>query len=170
MILFVVRHAKAFERDSREWPDDSLRPLTKGGIRKFEALALRVRELYDPPELVYASGFARAWETAEILRREAQWAKPIRCSALECDHDRGVEMTRVLLSLRTEKTIAIVGHEPMLSDLVGDLLGSAGPAILMSKGAIAVLELSDWTLMASGNSHPGASATLLALVDPKWVA
>ena len=79
-------------------------------------------------------------------------------------------MTRVLLSLRTEKTIAIVGHEPMLSDLVGDLLGSAGPAILMSKGAIAVLELSDWTLMASGNSHPGASATLLALVDPKWVA
>ncbi len=170
MLLFVIRHAKAAERDSHLWPDDSMRPLTKGGIRKFERLAEQIREIHEPPQLVLASKFARAWSTARILGKVARWPDPIRCHSLECDHDDGVEETRAFLAMRTEDSIAIVGHEPMLSDFVGELLGSAGPAIVMNKGAVAILEVNDPKHLSAGESFPGSAASLVALVDPSWVA
>lgn len=70
--------------------------------------------------------------------------------------------------MRTEESIAIVGHEPMLSDFVGELLGSAGPAIVMNKGAVAVLEVTDAKQLATGESFPGCVASLVALIDPSW--
>ncbi len=170
MLLFVIRHAKAFDRDPQEWPDDSMRPLTKGGIGKFERLAERIREIHEPPELVLASGFERAWQTARILNKVARWPDPVRCDALECDHGDGVRAMRTLLSQRSEVAIAIVGHEPMLSAFVSDLLGSAGSAVVMNKGAVAILEVPDPKQLAGGETFPGSAASLIALLDPKWVA
>ena len=162
MLLFVIRHAKASERDSQVWPDDSMRPLTKGGIRKFERLAEQICEIYEPPQIVL-------WSTARILSKVARWPDPIRCQSLECDHDDGVEATRAFLALRSEESIAIVGHEPMLSDFVAELLGSSGPAIVMNKGAVAILEVDDPKQLAAGVSFPGSAASLVALIDPSWV-
>lgn len=110
----------------------------------------------------------QAWSTARILSKVARWPDPILCHSLECDHDDGVEATRAFLSMRTEESIAIVGHEPMLSDFVGELLGSAGPAIVMNKGAVAVLEVTDAKQLATGESFPGCVASLVALIDPSW--
>lgn len=169
MLLFVIRHAKASERDSQVWSDDSLRPLTKGGIRKFERLAERIREIHEPPQIVLSSSFARAWSTARILSKVARWPDPIRCQSLECDHEDGVVETRKFLAMRNEESIAIVGHEPMLSDFVAELLGSAGPAIVMNKGAVAILEVDDPKQLAAGESFPGSAASLVALIDPSWV-
>jgi phosphohistidine phosphatase SixA len=42
MELFVIRHAKAADRDPELWPVDSLRPLTRVGAREFERVARRV--------------------------------------------------------------------------------------------------------------------------------
>jgi len=170
MLLFVIRHAKASERDSQVWPDDSMRPLTKGGIRKFERLAEQICEIHEPPQIVLSSSFARAWSTARILSKVARWPDPIRCQSLECDHDDGVEATRAFLALRSEESIAIVGHEPMLSDFVAELLGSSGPAIVMNKGGVAILEVNDPKQLAAGESFPGSAASLVALIDPSWVA
>ena len=170
MLLFVIRHAKASERDSQVWPDDSLRPLTKGGVRKFERLAKRIREIHQPPQIVFSSSFARAWSTACILSKAARWPDPIRCQSLECNRDDGVLATREFLAMRNEESVAIVGHEPMLSEFVGELLGSAGPAIVMNKGAVAILEVNDPKQLAAGESFPGSAASLVALIDPSWVA
>jgi phosphohistidine phosphatase SixA len=71
--------------------------------------------------------------------------------------------------MRNEESVAIVGHEPMLSEFVGELLGSAGPAIVMTKGAVAILEVDDPKQLAAGESFPGSAASLVALIDPSWV-
>ncbi|MSR28263.1 MAG: hypothetical protein EXS03_01650 [Phycisphaerales bacterium] len=170
MLLFVIRHAKAHERDTREWDDDSQRPLTRGGARRFAALAAVIAKRYDAPEAVLASGYVRAWETAEILEREAKWPAPVRANWLECSSDASMAEVRRLLSERTEQSLAIVGHEPMLSELVSELTGCHGPGVVMNKGAVAVLSIRDPQSIVETDHFLGSSAELLALVDPKWVS
>lgn len=80
-----------------------------------------------------------------------------------------MEAVRTLLAARTERSAAIVGHEPMLSDFVAELLGCTDSGVLMKKGAVAILDIANPSRLAEEHSIGGASATLLALLDPNWL-
>ncbi|MSR68858.1 MAG: hypothetical protein EXS17_00705 [Phycisphaerales bacterium] len=160
MQLFIVRHAKAAERDVTTLSHDSLRPLTNGGAEKFARLAKRVGRLFAPPELVLASGYVRAWETARILEESAGWPAPLRCAALECDAQNQVAAVSAALIERSATSLAIVGHEPFLSEFIGQLIGAGSASIEMDKGAVALLEVD--------SSLRGGS--LRALIYPAWVS
>ncbi len=160
MQLFVVRHAKAAERNSQTIPDDSLRPLTASGAKKFSRLAKRVSKLFDAPQLVLASGYVRAWETARLLESAAGWPAPTRCADLECDASDSVNAITAALAERTESSVAIVGHEPFLSEFVAHLISADPASIVMEKGAVAVLEV----------DGPLRGASLFALISPSWIA
>lgn len=164
MRLFVVRHARAFELDPSRWPDDSQRPLTRGGEREFRRLAKAIRRWQDAPSAVLASPWVRAWHTAEILHKCARWPEPTASPAMAGDAPHGVdgivEAARQWAgAVAAESSLAVVGHEPVLSELVERLLGSGPGSIRMTKGAVAVLEV---TGFASGQ------ATLRALIDPSF--
>ena len=77
MDLYLVRHAIAFDFDTSQWPDDSQRPLTPEGQKRFSraARAWRARPSVD---LVLSSPWVRAWQTAELLESEAGWPRPVR--------------------------------------------------------------------------------------------
>src|SRR5947207_3261160 len=83
MDLYLVRHAIAGVRDPNIWPDDSLRPLTKKGARRFRKAACGLGRFVRAPEVVLSSPFARASQTAEILAAEADWPDPLPCDALK---------------------------------------------------------------------------------------
>jgi len=153
--LFVVRHAIAFPHDPIRWPDDSIRPLTPEGERSFRKAARGLSKVFDPVETVLASGFARAWSTAEILREEAGWGVPKAFEALEADRDANAAIA-ALDALDTGGVLAIVGHEPMLSEICGTLSGDA--SIELKKGAVARL--------AVRVLKPGG-ATVRSLLPPK---
>lgn len=169
MLIFVVRHAKAEERLSTRWPDDSLRPLTSSGAKKFARLASRVERLFDPPALLLSSGYVRAWETARILTDEGGWPDAVRCPQLECDSPDDVRGICEIIAQCTEPSLGLVGHEPMLSDLVNELIGSEGPGVVMAKGAIAILELPAVGEGCVGVKSASSRASLVALLDPKWI-
>ena len=78
MRLIVIRHAKAKDRDPNAWPDDTMRPLTKGGRRDFARLAARLPSWLEPPSAVLSSGWVRAWDTAAILANETGWPEAVR--------------------------------------------------------------------------------------------
>lgn len=153
--LFVVRHGIAHERDPERWPDDSQRPLTPKGEREVRAAARGLKSLTDPVATVLASPYPRAWRTAEILHEVAGWGKPRPCAPLEADGDAAEAIAAVAAQLNDGR-IAIVGHEPMLSDLCGILLG--GSVIELKKGAVARLSVREWRR---------AGATLRWLFPPK---
>ncbi|MFM1829979.1 MAG: hypothetical protein RLZZ558_319 [Planctomycetota bacterium] len=158
MRLVLIRHAKAKRRDTRRWPDDAQRPLTRGGERAFRRLAASLPSWVDAPDLVLASGWVRAWDTAEALSEETGWPAPERCLALETEGgpDAVAALRRRMEALAGHASVVMVGHEPVLGELVQSLLGCSG-AVPMAKGAVAWLQL-------------GADrAELLALVPPKAV-
>jgi len=161
MRLLIVRHAKAFERDAARWPDDSHRPLTSEGRKAFRRMARRLGRFMEPPDLVLASSWDRAWATAEELECEAGWPAPVREALLE-DADESHAVPGLLERVRAERgaeAIAFVGHEPFLSRFASTLLCGRGDgvSIAMRKGAIMELEV---------DPEGPVGATLSLLVQP----
>jgi phosphohistidine phosphatase len=158
LTLYLVRHASADHADASKWPDDSKRPLTQNGIQKFRDAAKGLRRLVPEVEVVLSSGYARAWETAELLHEVAGWPQPQESSALEA----GRPPTPAIDALREheEKSIALVGHEPHLSTLASILCGGGENFHLkLRKGGVAVVRV-------DGDPAPG-SGYLLWAVGPK---
>jgi phosphohistidine phosphatase len=158
--LYIVRHALAESRDATKWPDDRERPLTEEGAARFRKAAKGLAGFATTPDRVVSSPLARAWQTAEILSEEAGWPPPQELRALE--PDRTAEDIRTALQSHAGvATVAVVGHEPNLSELASHLLcGSPdGIAIDLKKGSVMSLDTGPFP-------GPGAS-TLLWSVPPR---
>jgi phosphohistidine phosphatase SixA len=139
MELYLIRHARAFERDAAAWPDDSKRPLTHGGRVRFMRLARHLRRVMPPVDLLESSRFTRAWQTAMLLQTGADWPSPSRFESLEVE---GIEvfesMRRALGLMQGIERVAWVGHEPQLGRFASFLL-TGDPdrvAIEFRKGAV----------------------------------
>jgi phosphohistidine phosphatase len=144
MELLIVRHASAFERDPRHWPDDGERPLSPEGVARAHKAAAGMKQLVKRPARVLVSPLVRARQTAAILTEAAGWPSAAECAALA----PGTAPEALLAALRRmpETRIAVVGHEPGLGRLVAlSLHGSAeaqafpfrkmGAALLTFQGA-----------------------------------
>src|SRR5688572_27723234 len=67
MLLLLVRHAHAGDRDSSKWPDDTQRPLTDKGRKTHAKVSRTLRNLELAPELLLTSPWLRALQTAGIM-------------------------------------------------------------------------------------------------------
>ena len=135
--LYLVRHAFAAHADPARWPDDAVRPLTKEGIDRFRAAARGLRRLVPAVDSMLSSGYARAWQTAELLRDDAGWPEPEECPALEAGRPASAALD--LLQGSNAHSIALVGHEPYLSRLASLLCTGSEDALELElkKGAVA---------------------------------
>jgi phosphohistidine phosphatase len=143
MRLLVVRHAIAEDREAfaRSHKDDSTRPLTPDGRRKMERAALGLKELVPELDLLAASPYKRAFETAEIIAGAYRGLSVERVPDLA--PGAGVDRVVTWLAERHARgSVAVVGHEPDLGQLVCALLASTnGPFLELRKGAACLLEL-----------------------------
>jgi len=155
MRLLVVRHAIAEDRAdfARSQKDDSARPLTPEGRHKMERCALGLKRIVPELNLLPASPYKRALDTAEIIAEAYGGLGVERVPELA----PGGSMEGVvgwLADRRARGVVAVVGHEPDLSRLVCSLLvGANGPFLELRKGAACLLEF------------PGAVGTGAATLD-----
>jgi phosphohistidine phosphatase len=118
MELLVLRHAIAFPRDPKRWPDDGKRPLTLEGMKRARRAAAGLKGVAKRPELVLTSPLARARDTAAIFARAARWPDAVECEALA----PGASPEELLGTVRRRagkaECVAVVGHQPHLGRLV----------------------------------------------------
>jgi phosphohistidine phosphatase len=157
--LYLVRHAVAGHAASDRWPDDAARPLTPDGAQRFRPAARGLRHVVPSVDLVLASSYVRAWQTAELLHDVAGWPEPVPCVLLEADRAPSEALDE--LKARTEGAIGLVGHEPYLSRLASLLCTGDEDALQLElkKGAVAALRF-------DGTVTPG-DGTLRWSVSPK---
>jgi phosphohistidine phosphatase len=151
MDLYLVRHAVAFEADPTRWPDDRERPLTPDGKKRFRKAAAGLAEVVDKVDVVLVSRWVRAWQTAELLEKQAAWPKPAPCEALEGGRSPA-EVLQALQAHDGSTDVALVGHEPNMHELASYLLtAETGHAqVEFKKGAVACIELRDGLRPGSG--------------------
>jgi phosphohistidine phosphatase len=119
-------------------------------------------------EVLLASPYTRAWETAAILHHEVDWPAPRRCPTLEAARPSG-DALEVLRELKDRSSAALVGHEPNLSRLASLLLSGDEDVLPLElkKGGVVLLAF-------AGDPRPGgallrwsASPKILRSLDPE---
>jgi len=141
--LVVIRHAPAEDRAkfAESSRPDAERPLTARGREKMIANARGLHAIVPSLDVLATSPCARAVETAEIVAREYGSIRVERVSVLEPGSRRD-DVLEWLRTGRPDATIAIVGHEPDLSELVAWLVaGDEAPFFTFKKGGAALIEL-----------------------------
>lgn len=144
MHLLVVRHAIAVERDPADTEaSDAERQLTGRGARKMRRAADGLRRVVPNIDLIATSPLVRAVETGEILSAAYGDIERVQTTVLSPGSPPeafGSWVTRQEVS----ETLAVVGHEPDLSMLIGWLLcGAPRSMIELKKGAACLLDCGD---------------------------
>jgi phosphohistidine phosphatase len=143
MLLLLVRHAHAGDRDPSKWPDDTQRPITDKGRKTQARVVKALGDMGLVPELVLTSPWLRAAQTAELIQEGLSLATPpVPCLALAADPELGA-LDKALGPPRGDKAVvALVGHSPWMEELVGLLLTGAahGLAVDFPKSGVLAIE------------------------------
>jgi phosphohistidine phosphatase len=160
MLLLLVRHAHAGDRDQSRWPDDTQRPISDKGRKTHAKVARALRNLELAPELLLTSPWLRAAQTAEIMRDVMLLPQPaVPTTALADDPD----LARIAAEVgpRGERSVvALVGHSPWLEELAALLLTGSDRGLKVDFPKSGVLALDADRLAPT-------SATLWFFLRPK---
>lgn len=160
MDMYVIRHAEAVSRDDKQYDDDD-RPLTDVGREQARNLAKALVAQGIQFESVVSSPLIRARQTAEEMLQNM----PGPMAALEyCDHlapgGKARKLSRSLLGIGGE-SVAIIGHEPDLSNFIGRLIGCREMQLSLAKGGVAKVQ-------CDGVPDKGLGR-LVWLLTPEWI-
>ncbi len=152
--LWLLRHADAEPHGSRPDPE---RQLTERGESQARVAGVAFTRMGVEFGAVLASPKARARETAELAL--AQMSEPQRglleFHQLLAEGLRAREALDLLAGVSTDGPLLLVGHEPHLSSIAGEL---AGGRVDLKKGGLLVVRLS------------GAGAELILVLRPAELA
>jgi phosphohistidine phosphatase len=161
MNLLLIRHGIAEDRFefARENGNDDERPLTEKGVARMRAGAEGLVRLVPALDVLASSPLTRARQTADIVQKVYGKPRPMIVDALYPGREPE-EVADWLGFLPADATVAAVGHEPDLSELVGWLAtGERHGFVEMKKGGACLLEIA---------GSPGAcSARIEWLLTPR---
>lgn len=146
--LYLVRHAKAASRDSRN--PDLGRPLLKKGKQDVRKIAKKLRQNGSRPDVIVSSSANRACQSASIVAKTLGYKKKIvsQNEVYEANQGRLMKIVRKLKD--GDNTVMIVGHNPAINELAGSLVKGFDQAIPTS-GIVGIdLPVETWTRVRKG--------------------
>jgi phosphohistidine phosphatase len=158
--IFVLRHGEAGNRMTIV-DEDSKRPLTPGGRIEMQKIAKSLKTVGLQTDRIYASPLRRARETAEIVARILKIPKVEEWDELKPDGSKQA-LYRKLAKLERNSRPILVGHEPHLSSMIGEIIGTPEARIVLKKGGFARVRITSFT--------PRISGELRWLLTPKITA
>jgi len=118
--LYIVRHGIAVERGTPGIPDDD-RPLTPKGERQMREIAHGLAAMETTVDRIATSPLPRALRTAEILAEGLEIAGEVEIAPV-LRADSTARDVADWLDLQPEPPLMIVGHNPILDELLSLLL------------------------------------------------
>jgi len=162
--VVLLRHGPAQERDPARWPNDRLRPLSPKGVEQTRKVADGLVGLLDGVACLASGPAVRSVRTAELVGRALD--PPRRVSLwpeLDLDEPAAPILARVRREIKLHATAVLVGHDPVLAELVGlAVTGEGVPIAHLTKAGAAALEF-------PATIRPGG-ARLLWLLTRKQLA
>jgi phosphohistidine phosphatase len=142
MLLLLVRHADAGDRNSVQWPDDRDRPLTDKGRKVQRRVSKALARFELVPTLVLTSPWTRAAQTAQVMVDTLGLGPAVPCEPLAAEPDL-VRLADYVGEQGSEARVALVGHSPWIEELAAILLGgsTAGVRIDFPKSGVMGIDL-----------------------------
>ena len=138
MELFILRHGEAGQRTS-SIPGDKKRALTSSGKSEIEEIAKALKILGLKFDLIATSPLKRAYDTAAIVADIFDISKKVQVWNDLSPESNRTEVFHKISQLKEEDVVLIVGHQPMLGEIVNDMIhkGKSSPSnLLLKKGGI----------------------------------
>ncbi|WP_048194311.1 phosphohistidine phosphatase SixA [Candidatus Nitrosotenuis uzonensis] len=147
MNIFILRHGDA--NTSTKVMDDFKRPISDVGVKESEYIAKMLSVFGIMFDRVFSSPLTRAKQTAEIAIK-SQKVRIVEVNELKPEGN--VEQIAKILSEQKENsTILLVGHSPLLVDLICYITGSVHGSVSLKTGGIAKIKTSSLRPRLSGN-------------------
>jgi phosphohistidine phosphatase len=152
MQLIFIRHAIA--EDQKEFAltgrPDAQRPLTDDGIEKMKRGVKGLREVVPEINLIATSPYVRAVETAKIVGSAYKDPKTVIIHEL-VPTESGEKFAAWAREVKGVPVVAVVGHEPHLSEVASWLLtGQPRSVIDFKKGAALAMEFEGMPAAGTG--------------------
>jgi phosphohistidine phosphatase len=162
MLLYITRHAWAYEHGDPRWPDDSQRPLEEEGVARFTRVVQMLAQRDFAPKIVATSPYVRCRQTAEIVAAHtAHTPEVVELEALEPGNDIDALVKWTAESGRD--SVCWVGHSPDVERLTALLLGDKTASVRFAKGATAAIAFDDEVGRGAGELQWLATAKLLGV-------
>jgi len=141
---------------------DAERPLTPVGRREVVDIAIALQSLGTKFDVVASSPLKRALETAEIVARKFKKLNQLEeWDELKPAGDTS-KLFRKLSRLKVTSRILVVGHEPCLSSMIGEIVaGKTSLNLVLKKGGLAKVRINTF--------KPRISGELRWLLTPKMM-
>ncbi|MEZ5967225.1 MAG: phosphohistidine phosphatase SixA [Planctomycetota bacterium] len=165
MIVYLLRHGEAEGIGSTAARTDADRQLTSEGRQRLQQAKHAWRRCVGSVDRVYASTLVRAKQTSTEFARALDYAGTIEIAdwlTPEADPDLAVRHALAEAAAGRD-SIAFVGHQPHLGDVLGRLLVGHG-SIPLKKGMLVGVEL-DGPASASGHLVCCLSAKIAGRLD-----
>lgn len=139
MLLYVLRHGIAFERDEWDGDDDS-RPLTDDGKSRTREVVKALQKAGKlEMDAIWSSPLVRARQTAEIA------GKVLGLQVAIVDElASGTALQRLMAAFEKRKPLPeklmLVGHEPDCGEIIGGLAGREHEDFSLKKAGMALLD------------------------------
>jgi phosphohistidine phosphatase len=114
--VYLLRHAKAENQDLKK--NDHERRLIDKGIRHAEKMANLVESFRFPPEAIFTSSAARAHETAKIFADALKLSDKVSVEDTFYSASQQIYLQRIQKMPDELSSVMIVGHNPVLEDLL----------------------------------------------------
>jgi 8-oxo-dGTP diphosphatase len=136
MTAYVIRHAKAGDRDGWEG-DDRLRPLTKPGWRQAQGLADSLEN--EPIDRILSSPYLRCMQTVEPLAEQRKLPVEPR---KDLEEGAGGESVIRLLQQFKGRNLVLCTHGDLVEELLEHLIAQG----LVSRARASLEKGSTWVL------------------------
>ncbi len=163
MLVYIVRHAWAGQSDDPRYPDDTQRPLTDDGRKRFRKVVKHLAKVGIAPHRIATSPLVRCQQTAELLL-EGLDAKP--SLSLLPSLEPGATCDDIMPWVQHQSDVpevALVGHAPDVGHLVAAMIGDGQASVDFPKGAVACIEFADQIAVGQGCLRWLISAKVLDL-------
>jgi phosphohistidine phosphatase len=149
--VFILRHGEAGTHVTMPSKDFE-RPLTESGRKEIEDIASSLLDLHVGFDRVATSPLRRAKETAEIVTSiyEENGPKLEIWEELRPEGNKQETLQR-LSKLKQDDDVLLVGHEPYLSAMMGEIItGGSSAHISLKKGGLAKIQIHSFAPKPSG--------------------
>src|SRR5258708_505831 len=144
MKLYLIRHAIAVDGGLPGTAEDGERPLSNKGRKKMRLIAKNLSAIGVEFDLILSSPFVRARDTAKILSDAFGAKNKVHLSDNLVPGGDVHQLIREINEKYPGPSLALVGHEPLLTTLIGVLIGAQGGVnVTMKKGGVCLLTAPD---------------------------
>jgi phosphohistidine phosphatase len=139
MLIYVLRHGIA--ETAQAGMRDADRALTEEGFKKLKSILRAVRAAEVSPSVILTSPYRRAVQTAELAAQVLEFEGEVEQVKSLAPASEAEDVWEDIRLHRQADQVLLSGHEPLLGQVIGFLLGVPSLQVDLKKAGIACVQV-----------------------------